>query len=121
MLIVDNRTFRQLTHQVLDHGPTHADITAFFRRFQDALEVRGLSVRGVTTDGSPLYPGPITTVFGAVPHQVCTFHVLHEVTRAVFSAVVNECKRLAGTAPKLARGRPRASRAAQLAARRKRA
>jgi hypothetical protein len=121
VLIVDNRSFKRLTHQVLDHGPTHADITAFFRRFQDALEARGLSVRGITTDGSPLYPGPIAAVFGAVPHQVCTFHVLHEVTKAVLSAVANERKKLAATAPKLARGRPRATRVARLAARRKQA
>ena len=31
--IVDNRTFKRLTYQVLDHDPTHTDITAFFRRF----------------------------------------------------------------------------------------
>lgn len=40
-------------------------------------------------------------------------------TKAVLSAVANERKKLAATAPKLARGRPRATRAARLAARRK--
>jgi hypothetical protein len=30
--IVDNRTFKRLTYQVLDHDPTKADIEAFFRR-----------------------------------------------------------------------------------------
>jgi transposase len=121
VLIVDNRTFKRLTHQVFDHGPTHADIRAFFRRFQRALEARRLSVRGVTTDGSPLYPGPIAAVFGAIPHQVCRFHILREVTKAVLSAVAHQRTRLAATAPKLPRGRPRATRAAQLAARRKQA
>jgi Transposase len=81
------------------------------------LEARGLSVRGVTTDGSDLYPRAIVAVFGAVPHQVCTFHVLREVTKAVLSAVAQERKRLSASAPKLPRGRP--SKAARRAARRK--
>jgi hypothetical protein len=117
--IVDNRTFKRLTHQVLDHEPTHADVTPFFRRFQAALDARGLTVRGITTDGSPLYPGPIAEVFGAIPHQVCTFHVLREVTKAVLRAVAQERKRLAAEAPKLPRGRPRADKASRRAARRK--
>ena len=74
--IVDNRTFKRLTYQVLDHDPTHTDIEAFFRRFHAALEARGLTLKGITTDGSALYPEPIATVFGEVPHQLCTFHVL---------------------------------------------
>jgi hypothetical protein len=32
--IVDNRTFKRLCYQVLDHDPTHDDIKAFVRRFQ---------------------------------------------------------------------------------------
>ena len=115
--IVDNRTFKRLAYEVLDHDPTQKDVEAFFRRFQRALEARGLTVRGVTTDGSDLYPPAIVAVFGDVPHQVCTFHVLREVTKAVLSAVAQERKRLAATAPKLPRGRP--SKAARRAARRK--
>ena len=111
--IVNNRTFKRLTYQVLDHDPTHTDITAFFRRFRAALDARGLAVAGITTDGSALYPEPIAEVFGEVPHQVCTFHVLREVTKAVLSAVAQERKRLAATAPKLPRGRPRADKAAR--------
>jgi len=57
-------------------------------------------------------------VFGGVPHQVCTFHVLRELTKAVLSAVAQERKRLAARAPKLPRGRP-GSKAARRAARRK--
>jgi hypothetical protein len=57
--IVDNRTFKRLVYHVLDHAPTHADITAFFRRFQSALEQRGLRAQAITTDASPLYPEPI--------------------------------------------------------------
>jgi hypothetical protein len=67
--IVDNRTFKRLSYQVLDHDPTHTDITALFRRFRAALDTRGLTVCGITTDGSPLYPEPIAAVFGEVPHQ----------------------------------------------------
>jgi hypothetical protein len=115
--IVDNRTFRRLAYQVLDHDPTHKDIAAFFRRFHAALQARGLSVQGITTDGSELYPEPIATVFGAVPHQVCTFHVLREITKAVLSAVAKLRKALAAGAPKLPRGRP--TKAAKQAARRK--
>jgi Transposase len=77
-----------------------------------------LTVKGITTDGSALYPEPIATVFGRVPHQPCTFHVLKEVTKAVLGAVAELRKALAAGAPKLARGRP-ASKAARLAARRK--
>src|SRR5690606_21705188 len=85
--IVDNRTFRRIAYQVLRRDPTAKDIEAFFRRFHAALEARGLSLQGVTTDGSALYPEPIATVFGDIPHQVCTFHVLREVVKAVLSAV----------------------------------
>jgi hypothetical protein len=119
--IVDNRTFKRLTYQVLDHDPTHTDITAFFRRFHQALAARGLTIHGITTDGSALYPEPIAEVFGEVPHQVCTFHVLREITKAVLSAVARERKRLAATAPKLLRGRPRADKATRRAIRRKKA
>ena len=77
-----------------------------------------MTVQGITTDGSTLYPEPIAAVFGAVPHQVCQFHILHEVNKAVLSAVAQERKRLAAGAPKLPRGRP-SSKAAKRAARRK--
>jgi hypothetical protein len=116
--IVDNRTFKRLSYHVLSHAPTHKDIDAFFRRFHEALQARGLTVRGITTDGSALYPEPIAAVFGDVPHQICTFHVLREVTKAVLSAVAGERKRLAAGAPKLPRGRP-GTKAARRAARRK--
>jgi Transposase len=117
--IVDNRTFKRLSYRVLDHAPTHADIIAFFRDFRRALAARGLDLKGITTDGSALYPEPIATVFGAIPHQVCTFHVLREITQAILSALAQERQRLAATAPPLPRGRPRATAVAQRAARRK--
>ncbi len=53
-------------------------VTAFFRRFQAALQARGLALHGITTGGAVLYPVPIAAVFGDVPHQVCQFHILAE-------------------------------------------
>jgi hypothetical protein len=76
--IVDNRAFKRLCYEVLDHDPTRRDIRRFFRRFRAALTGRGLTLRGITTDGSELYPRPIFQVFGAVKHQVCRFHILAE-------------------------------------------
>jgi hypothetical protein len=116
--IVDNRTFKRLSYHVLTRAPTHKDIEAFFRRFHGALQARGLSVRGITTDGSALYPEPIAAVFGDVPHQVCTFHVLREVTKAVLSAVAKVRKGLTAGAPKVGRGRP-GTKAAKRAVQRK--
>ena len=116
--IVDNRTFKRLTFQVLNHDPAGPDIVAFFGSFRAALEARGLSLKGITTDGSSLYPDAIVAVFGDVPHQLCTFHVLRDVTKAVLSAVAKLRKDLKAGAPKLARGRP-GSKAARRAARRK--
>lgn len=104
--IVDNRTFRRITYEVLDHDPTHGDIERFFRRFQSLLTERELELKGITTDGSNLYPEPISRVFGDVPHQVCEFHVLKELTKAVLRAVAKVRKELAASKPKLGRGRP---------------
>ncbi len=77
-----------------------------------------MTLKGITTDGSALYPEPIATVFGDVPHQLCTFHVLRDMTKAVLSAVAKLRKDLAAGAPKLPRGRP-GPKAAKRAARRK--
>lgn len=118
--IVDNRTFRRLTYEVLDHDPKHADMKRFFRTFQAALEQRGLELQGITTDGSPLYPEPISQVFGDVPHQLCEFHVLKELTKAVLRAVAKVRKELAATKPKLGRGRPTTPTARKAARGRKR-
>jgi Transposase len=118
--IVDNRTFRRITYEVLDHAPTHADIEGFFRRFRSLLQERGLQLKGITTDGSNLYPVPISTVFGDVPHQVCEFHVIKELTKAVLRAVAKVRKELAASKPKLGRGRPSTAAARKAAGRRQR-
>lgn len=61
---MDNHTFKRICYEVLDHDPTHDNIRRFFRRFKAALDGRGLTLADITTDGSPLYPVPITEVFG---------------------------------------------------------
>ena len=104
--VVDNRQYKRILYEVLDHDPTHDDITAFLGRLKSALADRGLALQGITTDGSPLYPEPIRTVFGAVSHQICTFHILKELTQGILSAVSAERRRLAKSKPKLKRGRP---------------
>lgn len=104
--IVDNHKFRRLAYQVLDHNPTHQDIIRFFKEFAKELDTRGLTLQGITTDGSPLYPVPITQVFGDVLHQVCEFHVIKELTRSVIRAVAQARKQLKTAMPKLGRGRP---------------
>lgn len=104
--IVDNHRFKRLFYEVLDHDPTAKDITQFFQRFQEALKARGLSLRGITTDGSPLYPAAIAEVFGSVPHQICKFHILAELTKAVLHAVAKARRNLKATLPKIGRGRP---------------
>lgn len=104
--MVDNRTFKRLFYQVLDHDPAQADIIAFFRAFRAHLDARSLSVHAITTDGSNLYPGAITEVFGDIPHQICQFHVLADLSKAVLHAVASVRKELASRQPKLKRGRP---------------
>lgn len=113
--IVDNHTFKRISYRVLDHDPTHDDIREFFTSFRDALHVRGLVLRGVTTDGSPLYPGPIAAIFPGVRHQVCEFHVLAEITKAVLHAVSKVRKQLAAQKTPLGRGRPRSAEAKRAA------
>ena len=94
------------THRVLDHNPTHEDILRFFKDFRKELDQRGLTLQGITTDGSPLYPVPIRKVFGDTPHQVCEFHVIKELTLAILRAVAQARKRLKASMPVLGRGRP---------------
>lgn len=106
LFVVDNRTFKRLLYQVLDHDPGHKDIEAFLRRFEKALRQRGLVLQGVTTDGSPLYPEPLQAVFGDVLHQICEFHILKELTKAILRAVAKVRKKLAERKPKVKRGRP---------------
>jgi Transposase len=106
--IVDNHTFKRVFYQVLERhqAPTRAIVAAFFGRFREGLHARGLQVAGITTDGSDLYPPAILTAFGAIPHQICEFHVLKQITVAVLHAVAKVRKDLTAQKPKLKRGRP---------------
>jgi len=115
---VDNRCYKRILYDVLAHDPTHDDIRAFLRRLQTALQARNLTLLGVTTDGSSLYPEPLAEVFDDVPHQVCEFHVVKEVVKAVLSAVASTRKTLATKHPTVPKGRRR-TKAAKQAARQK--
>ena len=104
--IVDNRSYKRLFYQVLEHAPKHDDLLAFLQRFAAVLQARQLKVLGITTDGSNLYPAALATVFAGVPHQICEFHILKELNRAMLQAVAQVRKQLAAKQPKLGRGRP---------------
>jgi hypothetical protein len=103
---VDAHQQRRLRCEVLDHNPTQADVLWFLARLKEAITTRGGTVLGITTDGSPLYPLPIDLVFGSIPHQVCEFHILKELTKAVLGVLARLRKRLTAQAPPLRRGRP---------------
>ena len=106
LFIVDNHTFKRLWYEVLDHNPENEDIIRFFKHFKQMLDDRGLTVKGVTTDGSPLYPGPIAEIFGPVPHQSCQFHVLKEINKDILHAVAAVRRQLKQKKIKRQRGRP---------------
>lgn len=104
--IVDNHTFKRLTYQVLEHDPDQSDIVSFFQHFQAHLEARKLKLVGITTDGSNLYPSAVKAVFGDIEHQICEFHILADLSKAILHAVAKVRKALADRQPKLPRGRP---------------
>jgi len=116
--IVDNHHFKRLIYEVLDHDPSHKDITRFLCCFRQELNKRGLKLWGVTTDGSPLYPEPLAEIFPGVAHQVCEFHVLKEINREILKALTQVRRELKKKRPQLQRGRP-SSKAARKTARRK--
>src|SRR5438552_4348909 len=118
--VVDNRRYKRLLSEVLDHDPTHDDIRTFLRRLKPSLQARNVALLGVTTEGSSLYPEPLAEVFDHVPHQVCEFHVVKEVVKAVLGAVACARKSLAAKQPKLRKGRPSTPAAKQAARTKKR-
>ena len=112
--IVDNHTFQRLAYRVLEHDPTQEDVRAFFTQFKTRLDARNLKVVGITTDGSPLYPMVIKELFPEARHQLCEFHVLQEITKAVLHAVAKVRKELKAQQPVLPRGRPSKAQQAQV-------
>ena len=115
---VDNRCYKRILYDVLDHDPTHEDIRAFLGRLKTALSARDLTLLGVTTDGSALY-----RALGGVPGCAasnCEFHIVAEVAKAVLGAVASARKALAAKQPKLCKGRPSTPAAKQAARTKKR-
>jgi hypothetical protein len=104
--VVDNRRYNRLAFRVLSHKPTHKDMRAFLGEFKARLDERGLVVRGITTDGSPLYPKILGELWPDVPHQNCRFHILMEITKAVLRALAKLRKEMKAQIPKRKRGRP---------------
>jgi hypothetical protein len=106
LFIVDSIRRRRIAYEVLDRDPEKEDVLAFFRKVDIILSSRGLKVSGITTDGSPLYPEPIATVWPMATHQVCEFHILKEITLSVLRAVAKVRKGILSQIPKINRGRP---------------
>jgi transposase-like protein len=111
--VVDNRRYNRLAFRVLDHDPTQDDVLAFLSEFKEQLDSRGLSVRGITTDGSALYPKVLKKLWPKARHQVCKFHVLKEITKAVLHALAKLRKEMTAQIPKQPRGRPSKERRGQ--------
>lgn len=101
---MDARQQQRLLYEVLDHNPTRADILFFLVRLNQHIRARGQAVLGITTDASPLYLLPVPLAFGPIPHQVCEFHIIKELTKAVLRVLAQMRKRLAEQKPKLPRG-----------------
>jgi hypothetical protein len=112
---VDKRCDKRILSDVLDHAPTHDDIRALLKRLKTALSARALTLVGITLDGPALYPEPRAELCSGVPHQICTFHGLAEVVKAVLGAVASERKSLAAKQPKLPKGHPSTPAAKQAA------
>src|SRR5205807_8439131 len=78
--VVDNRRYNRLACRVLDHDPTQDDVRAFLKEFKGRLDKSGLKVRGITTDGSSLYPVVLKELWPDARPQLCKFHVITELT-----------------------------------------
>jgi len=120
LFIVDNHKFNRLYYEVLDHNPTHEDMTAFFKRFKAMLDARGLTLKGITTDGSPLYPEPIAEIFGEIEHQSCQFHIIKEINKDIIKTVAGVRRELKWKKIKRQRGRPSGKEAKRIAQKNKR-
>jgi hypothetical protein len=111
--VVDNRRYNRLAFRVLDHDPTQDDVLAFLSEFKGQLDRRGLSVLGITTDGSSLYPKVLKQLWPDARHQNCEFHVIKEITKAILHALAVLRKEMTAKIPKQPRGRPSKEREGQ--------
>jgi hypothetical protein len=57
-------------------------------RFLGNLKHHGLAPKVVITDGSTLYPTLLATLWPEAEHQLCVFHVLQDVNKAILKAVL---------------------------------
>jgi hypothetical protein len=119
LFIVDNHNFKRLYYEVLDHDPRNEDIKRFFGCFKQMLDSRGLALKGITTDGSPLYPEAIADIFGEVEHQSCQFHIIKEINKDIIKAVTQVRRQLKQKKLKCQRGRPSGKDAKQIVIRNK--
>jgi transposase-like protein len=111
--VVDNRRYNRLAFRVLDHDPTEDAMRAFLSEFKGQLDRRGRSVFGITTDGSSLYPKVLKELWPRARHQICEFHVIKEITKAVLHALAKLRKEMTAKIPKQQRGRPSQQRRGQ--------
>jgi hypothetical protein len=79
------------------------------------LDARGLTLKGITTDGSHIYSEPVANVFGQVKHQLCRFHIIKEITRNILKVVTQTRRQLKQKKTKRPRGRPCGQQAKQIA------
>jgi hypothetical protein len=103
---VDAKSQRRILFQVLEGSPEKHDVAVLLSRFKTELVLHGLTLLGIVTDGSPLYPEAIAELFPGITHQVCRFHVIKEINKAVLRAVAAARRRLRARIPARPRGRP---------------
>lgn len=103
LLAVDPRApdgDRLIGYQLV-HGPSVGQEDV--RQFLDHLREVGIAPKQVVTDGSPLYPRPLATVWPQAAHQLCLFHETRVVAKAVRHAVKAVRARLPPLPPRLER------------------
>jgi hypothetical protein len=104
--LVDAKTQRRILFHLLEGAPAKGDVAFLLSRFKTELVLRGLTLQGITTDGSSLYPEAIGALFPGVRHQVCRFHAVKEINTQVLRAVATVRRQLRARIPKRPRGRP---------------
>jgi transposase-like protein len=104
--LVDAKSQRRIVYEVLDRSPEKDDVACLLSRFKTELVLRGLTLQGVTTDGSALYPEAIGALFPGVRHQVCRFHMVKEINTQVLRALAGVRRQLRARIPARPRGRP---------------
>lgn len=97
-------------YKILDHNPTEKDMDEFFADFQRLLASLGLTLLGITTDLSPLYPKPVRKYFPLAKHQLCIFHTLQNINKGILHALTRFRRKLKSAIVKRKnRGAPLAS------------